>query len=60
MQIIKCNHCQKTKKPNLKKDRWVRFNIYGLEIYDNFDLCDKCAPQLLNYSKRYLKIKNKK
>jgi len=59
MRTIKCDHCRKVKRPNLKNDKWVRFSIYGPEIYDNFDLCDRCAPQLVNRFKEYLKIKEK-
>lgn len=60
MQTIKCDRCLKSKKSNLKNDKWVRFNFVGPYFYENFDVCDKCAPRLVNYVKKYLKKKNKK
>lgn len=59
MQTIKCDRCRKIKKSNLKNNKWIHFNFSGPDFWGIFDVCDKCAPQLISYFKKYLKIKNK-
>ncbi len=62
MDITKCDVCKKIKKVegrNELKNEWIKGHVFGeRSIY--FDLCEKCSVKLVNYLKKYLKIKKDK
>ena len=60
MKIVKCDKCKKVKKPPKGKlvgeSGWVSGSFLGGNPWEviSFDLCEKCARDLVKFVKKYL------
>lgn len=60
MKLTKCDHCKRLKRSKKNgmtlEDKWAQGSLHvnNPGIYFNFDLCEKCSPNVVRFLKKYV------